>query len=198
MRVSTSNPCSQTTLLLHHYEHLPQQRILKYCHMLDQACALIPRLLLVWGWNQGAVLGSGSQAGKHLKMERKYRSLMRAGQAAKGELEWGPGPLGPMLDPPLELHERSNRRAVSSNTHCSHSLIISLHTTSPYIHRYLVCNYAWQQNSHSLWLCYTPSMAWLPMMHCFIRTKSYVITYELLQSIASTYILQCLSNHIGC
>ena len=41
----------------------------------------------------------------------------------------------------------------------SHSLTqhCHAHTASPYIHRYLVCNFTWQQNSHSLWLYYTPN-----------------------------------------
>ena len=30
-----------------------------------------------------------------------------------------------------------------------------VYTASPYTHRYLICNYAWQQNSHSLWPYYT-------------------------------------------
>ena len=36
------------------------------------------------------------------------------------------------------------------------------------------------------------TMALLPTMHCFIRTKCYIAAYELLQSIASAYTLQCL------
>ena len=39
-------------------------------------------------------------------------------------------------------------------------------------------------------------MALLPTTHRFIRTKSYVTSDELMQSIA--YTLQCLSNYSGC
>ena len=41
------------------------------------------------------------------------------------------------------------------------------------------------------------TIALLPKMHCFKRTKSYITTYNLLQSIASTHTLQCLSNYSG-
>ena len=40
-------------------------------------------------------------------------------------------------------------------------------------------------------------MALLSTMHCFIRTKSSVTTCELLQPVASTYTLHCLSNYSG-
>ena len=42
----------------------------------------------------------------------------------------------------------------------------------PSIHRYLVCNYTWQQTSHTSWLHAThQTMPLLPMMHRFIKTK---------------------------
>ena len=43
------------------------------------------------------------------------------------------------------------------------------------------------------------TMALLPVMHQFIRTKfyMYVTTYKLVQSIASVYMLQSLSNYHG-
>ena len=67
-------------------------------------------------------------------------------------------------------------------------------------HTYITiwCATTRQQNSHSLWPYYTPTTDLLPMMHRFIRTtcKCYVMTYKLLQSIASTYTLQCLSNYM--
>ena len=46
-------------------------------------------------------------------------------------------------------------------------------TASPYLHRYLVCNYTWQQNSRTLWLHTTHQMmAILPMTYRFIIVKS--------------------------
>ena len=38
----------------------------------------------------------------------------------------------------------------------------------------------------------------LPMVHHFIRTRSYSMTYKLLQSIPTIYIFQCFSNYNGC
>ena len=42
------------------------------------------------------------------------------------------------------------------------------------------------------------TMALLPKMYFLIRTKSYIMAYELLQSIPSTYTLLCLSKYSGC
>ena len=73
----------------------------------------------------------------------------------------------------LELHKRFDCKAratdllwlLSDTTLC-------VYTASRYIHCYLVCNYTWQQNSHTLWLHTThQTTALLQMMHCFIRTK---------------------------
>ena len=49
-----------------------------------------------------------------------------------------------------------------------------VYTASLYIHRYLVRNYAWQQNSRTWWLhaCTTrQTVASLPTIYRFIRTK---------------------------
>ena len=64
--------------------------------------------------------------------------------------------------------------------------------------KFLMVIYALHQNSHVA--CYYTThqtMALLPTMHHFIRTKSYVMMYKLLQSIASTSTLWCLSNYSG-
>ena len=52
--------------------------------------------------------------------------------------------------------------------------IVHAYTASLYIHRYLVRNYTWQQNSRTLWMhtCTThQTAALLPTMHRLIRTK---------------------------
>ena len=49
--------------------------------------------------------------------------------------------------------------------------IVCVHS-SPYIHRYLLRNYAWRQNSRTLWLHTTDqTTTLLPTMHLFITTK---------------------------
>ena len=58
---------------------------------------------------------------------------------------------------------------------------------SPCIHCYLVCNYAWQQNSHTLWLHTTHQMtALLPTMHRFIG--AYLASYT---TCCSVFIWSC-------
>ena len=75
-----------------------------------------------------------------------------------------------------DLHQRSNWRATAQDTHQSFSdMTLCAYTASPYIHRYLIHNYAWQQNSRTctLWVHTTyPTTVLLPTMHLFIRTKS--------------------------
>ena len=73
----------------------------------------------------------------------------------------------------LELHERSDWRATAPDMHRSFSdTTLCAYTASPYIHRYMVHNYAWQQNSRTLLLHTTHQMmALLPMFHSFLRTK---------------------------
>ena len=57
-------------------------------------------------------------------------------------------------------------------------------TASPYTHRYLVRNHAWQQNSRTLWLHATHQMmALLPTMHRFRRT--YLASYTTCCSVFS-------------
>ena len=47
---------------------------------------------------------------------------------------------------------------------------LCVYTASPYIHCYLVCNYAWQQNQCTLWLHTThQTTALLPTPYHFIR-----------------------------
>ena len=73
----------------------------------------------------------------------------------------------------LELHERFNWKPTTPDMHHSCSLIqrYCVYTASSYIHCYLLCNYAWQQNSHTLWLHTTHRMmVLLPTLHNFIRT----------------------------
>ena len=82
----------------------------------------------------------------------------------------------------LELHERFNWKAMRPQTHQSFSDTLCAYTTSPYIHHCLVCNYLWQQtshttnkphvHSHTLWLHTTyQTTALLPKMYRFITTK---------------------------
>ena len=72
----------------------------------------------------------------------------------------------------LELHERSDWRTMTPNTHWSVTdTTLCAYTASLYIYHYLVYNYAWQQNSHTLWLYYTPDKTLLPTMHHFIKTS---------------------------
>ena len=81
----------------------------------------------------------------------------------------------------LELHEWSDWRAMGGSvgwgggpdTHWLFSgTTLCAYTVSPYIYLYLVCNYAWQQKSRTLWLHTTHQMtALLPNMFHFIRTK---------------------------
>ena len=81
----------------------------------------------------------------------------------------------------LELHEKSYWRAMVPDTHCSLSgTTLCAYTASLYIHSYFICYYAWQQNSHILWLytCTThqttvycqlgivlQQQSWLPTLH---------------------------------
>ena len=51
-----------------------------------------------------------------------------------------------------KLHDRYDWKAMGPDTHHGLSLIQHCHA---YIYCSLVSNYAWQQNSHSLWLYYT-------------------------------------------
>ena len=64
-----------------------------------------------------------------------------------------------------------------------------------YIHHYLVCNYAWQQNSHSLWVCYTPNNGFTANSALFYNSK--ILHHDLWDaaSIASTWLLQCCSTY---
>ena len=64
-----------------------------------------------------------------------------------------------------------------------------------YIHCYLVRNYSWQQNSHSLWQYYTLNNDFTANDASFYKNNSYVMTYELLNSIASPHTLWCLSSY---
>ena len=66
-------------------------------------CGLTSRLSLVWGQNQRGALGLGSRAPCN-----EEEAQMGASQAVKGELEWGLGPLHPMLDPLVtyDTHDR--------------------------------------------------------------------------------------------
>ena len=61
------------------------------------------------------------------------------------------------------------------------------------------CATTCNNKTHVAYACTThETMVLLPRTHHFITTKSYVQTYELLQSIASTYMWQCLPNYSGC
>ena len=73
----------------------------------------------------------------------------------------------------LELYERSNWRATAPNTHWWFSdTTLCAFTASLYMHHYLVQNYAWQQNSCTLWLHTTHQRtALLTMMHHFNKKK---------------------------
>ena len=97
----------------------------------------------------------------------------------------------------LEVHEKADWKAMASDTHHT-QFSDTLYGYTPYIHHYLVCNYAWQQSSHSLWLYYTPNNDFTPDDASFYENK--VLCYKLLQSIAATctYTLQCLSSDSGC
>ena len=81
---------------------------------------------------------------------------------------------------------RSDCRVTAPDTHGDllwYNIVCVLHVQALYIHP----NYTWQQNSCSLWLHTTHQrMALQQMMYCFTRTKSYVMTYKLLQSIVFT------------
>ena len=70
----------------------------------------------------------------------------------------------------LELHERLDWRATAPDTHRSFSdTTLFADTASPCIHCYLVCNYAWQQNSCTLWLHTKHQMT---ALHLFMTTSS--------------------------
>ena len=72
----------------------------------------------------------------------------------------------------LRMHEGSDRRTTTPDTYHGCSLIQHrVRTESPCTHHYLVHNYAWQQNSHSLWLYCKPTTALLPMVHRFYKNK---------------------------
>ena len=64
---------------------------------------------------------------------------------------------------------------------------------------YLVRNYIWQQNSRSLWLYYTPNDSFTASNALFYKNK--VLCHDLqaatVHTIASTFMLQCLSNYSG-
>ena len=75
------------------------------------------------------------------------------------------------------LQKRFNWRATAPGTHQSLSdSKLYAYTASPYmyihVHRYLACNYDWQQNSCTLWLHATHQMMALqPTLHRFIRAR---------------------------
>ena len=74
----------------------------------------------------------------------------------------------------LELLERFNWKPTAPDMHRGCSLIQCYHpyAASSYIHRYLLCNYAWQRNSHAFWLHTTNWMTvLLPTLRHFIRTN---------------------------
>ena len=71
---------------------------------------------------------------------------------------------------------------------CLRSTTVLLDTASLYIHCYLVCNYAWQQNSCSLWQYYIPNNDF---------TTNNTLFYIEQIWLATLYTLQCLSNSIG-
>ena len=72
-----------------------------------------------------------------------------------------------------ELQYRSGWRATVRKTHWPFfDATLCAYTTSPHIHRYFVCNYTWQQNSHTLWMYTThQTSALLPILLYSIRTK---------------------------
>ena len=91
----------------------------------------------------------------------------------------------------LELHERSNWRATSPplDIHCGHSLI--QHSVCILQARTYIITCIWCATSM------TTKYSQLMMMQCFKRTNNYVMSYELMQSTASTYTLQCFSMYSG-
>ena len=95
----------------------------------------------------------------------------------------------------LKLHERFNWKAMAPDTHHSHSLIqhcVCMLQALTYIT--IWCATTHDNKTHIAYDCIThQTMTLLPMMHCFIKTKSCITTFKLLQSIVSTYTLQCLS-----
>ena len=79
-------------------------------------------------------------------------------------------------------------RSFSDATFCVYTAILCIHM---YIS--IWCATAHDNKTDIAYDCTSQKiMALLPMMHRFIRTKSYIMTYELLQSIASIYMLWCL------
>ena len=73
----------------------------------------------------------------------------------------------------LELHENFHWRDTALGTHRSFlHRTLCVYTESPYIHRYLVRNDAWQQTSRTLWLHDThQTTALLPTMQSFYKNK---------------------------
>ena len=73
---------------------------------------------------------------------------------------------------------RVDWRATAPDMHRSFSdTTFCVYTANTYTHRYLVWNYAWQQNSHTLWLHTTDqTTALLPMMHRFISKNLAIYT----------------------
>ena len=96
----------------------------------------------------------------------------------------------------LELRKRSNWRAIAPDKHHDHSLIQHcVHILQA--HTYIAIWYASTHGSKTQ-IAYDcaahQTMALLLIMYHFITTNSYVMTYEQLLSITSTYTLQCLSD----
>ena len=99
----------------------------------------------------------------------------------------------------LELHEKSKWRAMAPDMHHNHSL------TQDYVCILQAWTYIaiWCTTRHDSKTCVAydctthQMMALLPMLHCSIRTKPYVMTYALLQPIASVYTSWCLSKYSG-
>ena len=83
----------------------------------------------------------------------------------------------------LELQERSDWKAMAADTHQSFSYTtLCAYTASLYIHHYLLHNYAWQQNQHTLWLHTAPQMtALLPTMYSSVDC-SYTIHVYVVES----------------
>ena len=74
-------------------------------------------------------------------------------------------------------------------------------TASPYTHRYLVRNDAWQQNSCTLWLDTThQTTALLAMIHRFIRTmlSSYTTRCRVFFNFSSALLLKCTTARVCC
>ena len=97
----------------------------------------------------------------------------------------------------LELHERSDWRATAPKTHHSHCLIqLCIHILHS-IRTLLFGAHITHDNKTHMTYDYTThqTMALLPTIHHLIATTSYVMTFEQLKFIASTYTLKRFSSY---